>query len=415
MNAERGAALIVAMMVLAFLTILGGSLLTTSTLDVRIGDNYRTNTQLLYLTEAALDQARETIRASANTASQQLATAAGADAALVNSISPDTLIASNDVPVLNNANYLDATGRLIGRAYVYLRNDARDGRTNLADTNRVVNLFAIGIIGNARKAIESDIKRGEFPPIPAALTLDGPIGTFNPANSNPHFVNGNDQAGAAPNVNGIGVISGGDDATVTAAIPANRLDHYLGAGYNPGPPPVPDVQNVSGVLHPSLTTVSGLEEIVDSIAGSANTAYNPAFGTAQAIGNVGTVANPQVVVVNGDASMTGNTTGYGILLVRGNLTLSGNFAWNGLMLVIGQGSIDWSGGGNGQMNGGIFIARTRANDRSAVNLLGTQLGARGAVSINISGGGGNGIYYNSTAIANAGKSFPWSPISYREY
>ena len=64
MNSQRGAALIIALMFLSFLTILGGALLTTSTIDVWISDNYKTGAQTLYLAEAGLDEARETLRAS---------------------------------------------------------------------------------------------------------------------------------------------------------------------------------------------------------------------------------------------------------------------------------------------------------------------------------------------------------------
>src|SRR3954468_10076835 len=46
---NRGVALILALLVLSFLTILGGALLTTSTIDIWISDNYKTYTQALYV------------------------------------------------------------------------------------------------------------------------------------------------------------------------------------------------------------------------------------------------------------------------------------------------------------------------------------------------------------------------------
>ncbi len=51
-------------MLLSFLAVLGGALLTSMTIDVRIGDNYKTHTQALYLAEAGIELARENIRAS---------------------------------------------------------------------------------------------------------------------------------------------------------------------------------------------------------------------------------------------------------------------------------------------------------------------------------------------------------------
>ena len=45
MTSERGVALILALMVLAFLTVLGGALLTTTTIDIHISDNFNTGIQ----------------------------------------------------------------------------------------------------------------------------------------------------------------------------------------------------------------------------------------------------------------------------------------------------------------------------------------------------------------------------------
>ena len=84
-NSERGAALILALMLLSFLAVLGGALLTSATLDVWIGDNYKTHTQALYLAEAGIELARENLRTSGVSLSTLLAAAAGPDAVLSSS------------------------------------------------------------------------------------------------------------------------------------------------------------------------------------------------------------------------------------------------------------------------------------------------------------------------------------------
>ena len=61
MKSQRGMALITSLMLLAFLTIVGGALLSSTTVDMRIGMNYRTNAQLLFVTEAGIEAARETL------------------------------------------------------------------------------------------------------------------------------------------------------------------------------------------------------------------------------------------------------------------------------------------------------------------------------------------------------------------
>src|SRR5262245_31723244 len=64
-NSNQGAALILAVMILSLLSILGSALLTSTTIDIWIGDNYKTRTQALYLAEAGVEQAREELLQSA--------------------------------------------------------------------------------------------------------------------------------------------------------------------------------------------------------------------------------------------------------------------------------------------------------------------------------------------------------------
>src|SRR5438270_1933770 len=54
MKPDRGIALILALLVLSFLTITGCALLTTAAIDLWISDNYKSATQNLYLAEAGI-------------------------------------------------------------------------------------------------------------------------------------------------------------------------------------------------------------------------------------------------------------------------------------------------------------------------------------------------------------------------
>jgi hypothetical protein len=124
---------------------------------------------------------------------------------------------------------------------------------------------------------------------------------------------------------------------------------------------------------------------------------------------LGSAANPQVTVVNGDLSMSGNSTGYGLLVVTGNLSFSGTIGWRGVILVIGQGNFSYSGGGNNEFDGAIFVAKTR-------NASGNLLSALGAPSVSWGGGGGNGIHYDHCWINNSlgGGGLPMKVLSFRE-
>ncbi len=124
----------------------------------------------------------------------------------------------------------------------------------------------------------------------------------------------------------------------------------------------------------------------------------------------------RVVVVNGDCVL-GSGTGFGILLVRGKLSLTGSFRWNGLILVIGQGSIASSGTAIGTISGGVVVARTRADDRSPANELGTMLATPGPVDVDFSGSGSSLQLENPGAASMdlVNQKFPYLPIGIREY
>src|SRR5262249_54739207 len=290
-------------------------LMSTATMEGMISDNYQTNTQVLYLAEAGIDQARESLRSSTNTMTQILTTAAGADGMLSTSTSLTTL-ASVDQAFVNNAALTDLTGRSQGQYYVFLRNDIADGPTSVTDTNDIVSLVSIGRFRGATKVVEVEVRRGAIPDYPAALTLDGPVGVFLEPNSVLFDINGNDSGlPAVPAKSAIGVISAADDLTVTNRIlgPPDRSANYVGVGG------VPSVNDISGGMAPELWTPAGLESVVKEIASYATITYNPPFNGSQPLNDVGSPTSPQIVVVNGDC-VFGPAVGYGLLLVRGNLT-----------------------------------------------------------------------------------------------
>jgi hypothetical protein len=271
---------------------------------------------------------------------------------------------------------------------------------------------------------------------PSALTLAGNNVQFGGANSNQYFVNGQDGSGNPPAVAGCNT----NPATVMSAvgttgtgninnivnpyppppapyngIPSNRDDHYLGTpgtapppvvGAPPNPIPYPSVGNVA--LTAALQTPASLDQIVQTItqnadlvvSGNATQANMPAGMSA---------TNPMTVVVNGNFSMTGNYTGYGLLVVTGNFAYSGTTGWKGIILVVGDGTTTFlgAGGGNNEFDGAIFSATTK-------DAAGNELASFGNVQFDISGGGGNGIYYNSCWINQANQPPTFQVLSFRE-
>jgi Tfp pilus assembly protein PilX len=408
----KGAALVMAMLLLVIFGLLAAALMSTVALEGMISDNYQTNTQVLYLAEAGIDRARENLRVSTNDLTQILTTAAGADGVLSTSTSLATL-SSIDQAYINNSTLTDLTGRNQGRYHVFIRNDIADGQTSVTDTNSIINLLSIGQFRGATKIVEVEVRRGAIPDFPAALTLDGPVpvGAFLESSSAIFDIDGNNSGSPTiPAKSAIGVISPAADTEVTTRIlgPPDRSTMYVGAGG------LPSVNDISTSMAPELWTPAGLEDVVADIASYATTTYNPPYNGSTPLSNVGSPTAPQTVVVNGDC-VYGPGVGYGLLLVRGNLTFNGNFTWNGLVLVIGQGYMDWNGGAQGEINGEMFIAASRGLPRSASSPVGPILGMRGPIHANFNGGGGNGIHYNWAEIQKAYQGLPYRPISYRQY
>ena len=139
---NHGAALILAVMMLSLLSILGGALLTSTTIDIWIGDNYKTRTQALYLAEAGVEQAREELLQSASPLSVLLANASGVDGVL----------ATADDRPLFSAVFAE------GNYTIRLRNDVVDDFLSTTDTNGVVTIVSIGRARGSVSTVEATIR-----------------------------------------------------------------------------------------------------------------------------------------------------------------------------------------------------------------------------------------------------------------
>jgi hypothetical protein len=305
---ETGAGLILALIISALLSMLVGAMLTAVTVDVWIGNNYRTESQLVHLTEAGIEDARETMRS-------------------------EPITPSSD-PFIERKPLLDTTGKEAGRYSVTLV------RSN------PLTLRSRGEVGSARRTIEVRLRKSGFPSPFEAITLNEDV-------------------------------------------------------------PLPDG------MDPRLTTTGGLEETVEAITRHATDVYRPALGETENLGPIGSLSDYRVVVVEGNAAL-GNATGHGLLLVRGELELYGTVSWNGLILVIGQGVMRASISTTAGISGAVFLSRTRADDRSAVNPLGTLLQQRGIVTFDLPVGS-TSISWSPEQIERANGRFPYVLTTWREY
>jgi hypothetical protein len=305
---NRGIGLVVVLIILALLSLLVAAMLTAVTLEVWIGDNYRAEGQLVYLTQAGIEDGRDAIRS--------------------------IPVPPAGAPFIENKPLFDTTGREAGRYSVTLVR------------HNPLTLRSEGAIGTARKTIDVRLKKSGFPWLPQAITL-------------------NEDRPLEPNM---------------------------------------DTQ---------LETTEGLEKIVDGIARHATDVYRPGPGEAVSLGSVGSPSDYRVVVIDGDGSF-GNVSGYGLLVVRGHLEVYGTFSWNGLILVIGQGVLRAAEGATGAISGAVFLTRTRLDDRSPANPLGTLLQQRGLVTFDLPPGSTT-IEWSEAEMERANQRFPYVPTTYREF
>jgi hypothetical protein len=268
-----------------------------------------------------------------------------------------------------------------------------------------------------------------------ALGVDGAGANFNPTSSNNFFINGVDSGVAGWTASGGGAgactptgptvvpaVAEADAADAAADIlavqgPPNRQGNYTGclaaascttaSGY--GSPSIVDGSAAgTNQLTGLWSSTSLLNKMVASLANGADVTINCAIGTAcSGTAPYGTSANPQITYVNGDFNF-GNNSGAGVLVVTGTLNMQGSASYNGLILVIGQGIINVSGGGNGQINGTLFLADTNSHTSPYA-----QLATLGPPGYSWAGGGTNGIQYNS-CWAGIGNSLHYMVIASRE-
>ncbi|HEX4997843.1 MAG TPA: hypothetical protein VFY29_06435 [Terriglobia bacterium] len=237
-----------------------------------------------------------------------------------------------------------------------------------------------------------------------ALTVDGPnpvVGNMPGANN--FYVHGEDANScgqtAEPTHPAVGAY---DDpnadppttSTTTLVNVANNSpgpDHYTGEG---GTSTTPSVKNVYNTLGETMGTTVGLKALIDGVNAKKTNVGNTV--------SLGTEGAPAINYIDGDLTLNGSNTGYGILVVTGTLTMSGNFNWKGTILVVGDGIFGFSGGGSGQITGMLFVAKIW-DSYTTKNLL-AELGSP---ELHWNGGGNNGITYDHCWTTNLMSKVPF--------
>lgn len=283
----------------------------------------------------------------------------------------------------------------------------------------------------SHRMVQAEAVMTSFPTVPGPLVFDGASPAFGVPNSSVFSVDGTDHSGAAdlqgpgascpsgmPSEYALGAF-GPTPAAAAAAVAtlqsdgSNRPNNYTGL-LNPLPPGNSNVVSAGDVTAQlgSLTTVGGLEALqseVNLVAGNEGNVYTNT-GSNPTIANPGSIANPQVNVVDGDLTLPGNWTGSGILLVTGTLTFRGAVSYDGIILVVGKGNVVKSGGGSATVDGSMLMANLYD---SSGNLLPSS-SAPGVPQINWSGGGSMSMNYDSCWSTAMSQSLAWRIVAMRE-
>jgi len=394
---ERGAALLTAVLLSMLLLAASGTLVLTTTMTGITARDATAEMQAYYAAEAGVAKTLEVLRGNVQS------TPSGTRATFTNIVCSKNLWTTTSGGSVNVA----ADGSSQFQVLSIVDPDNTDANAcssaSYKPSRLVVKVLGIGP-RNSQKNLEMVIDRYTVDySVNAVVTLPNESGNpmpFDLGGSNVTSTSGADASGSGSAISAYAV-SGNDYNATNNVIDGCQADgtNCSGSGPNvyPGDPAV-----LAGSNTPSfLQSVDAARTFLYGSEGMMNSAINQGRyftnGT-DAINSAGSLGatNPNglLTFVDGDFTLgPGSPTGQGTLIVTGNLTLNGNFNWNGVIMVLGGGSVQRSGGGNGNIYGAMFVAKFPRTG-AATDLF-------QAPTFNTSGGGTANIQYNSFEVDRA--------------
>ncbi len=347
---EKGAALVISMLLLLVATLLGISALNTSTYEIRISANERASVQAFYAAEAGINEFMGRFREGATNEIVDkdplnpnwkvlLAKYPGQGATRAGYASGDP----NSIPSLQN--------ELDFGIEVKHKIDAENHVVKYGG-NPVYTLKSYGFTTDGgNKVLEVELIRSPDYDPPAALYSDMPVHVHGSS----IYINGRDGCGT---VNKPGIVS-----MTTMISPITES----GSPFIEGSPP----RITQGSVPPP--TGLPLKEMVDYLKNDAHfkygfnenqtlSGYSESWGrpTGDDMSVPMTYTGPMTIVYfnmlgSRTLRLTGDSHGAGILLVEGNLEIDGGFAWYGIVLATG--TVVFTGNGQKNVTGGIAAAK----------------------------------------------------------
>jgi hypothetical protein len=383
---EDGTILIVAMLLIAILSLIGISAGKNVVTDTAIASNHLASVQSFFAAEAGTERAK-------NECAQRYLSGSwgnfnqiirGADGTAA------TPPGSGDDGILTFGGNVSFHG---GAYQVRVFNDDGDVGGPSTDTNNTVTIESIGTYGTAKTKLRTTIKMNTIPPLPGSINLVGGYRTSFTGNSftvdgnDYKIADGNNPTGGAAQVLGISLndVPGGSSGMTTglnaidSSLSSQQKNNIQGAASNVG--------LGESVGSSSLLSKTILREFVDSMKMSADALLtNPPDVSGNTDANncvmigtkntcLGTEAAPKLTYISvtdgNNFNITGNIQGFGILILDGNsLVFKGDVGWTGIVIVLGQNvGFDDMGGGHVQNVRGGLIVGEYADTNTTLDLL----------------------------------------------
>lgn len=310
-HSQRGAVLIVSLLLLAVATVVGIAGINNSQLGERVASNQKQASEAFMAAESGLVRAKVWFDDPVNAA---LWGDSAATLAAINAIEQN---------LQNSAQW-------------QLESVDYDSNPGFA---LIVSVGTIGNTGVNRK-VQALYQQAKASGNLAAMNIIGNIKTFDTANSNSFEIIGElDDQG-----NAVGpALATNTDANVelmeTDINSKDRMDNYKG-----------------GIKKVEFDDPFGDPEKMSQFIAALKAEYFalPVADRGVAPNNMGTIDAPRITYHSGQLELKGNNSGAGILVVEGNLSFSGTPSFEGLIIVTGQ-TFTISGGGNGGVLGGAVV------------------------------------------------------------
>jgi hypothetical protein len=410
---ERGAALITAVLLSLLLLAAGGTLILTATMTGITARDSTAEMQAYYAAEAGVARTLEVLRGNVES------NPAGTRATFRNIVCTPNLWTT----MANNVVNVSADGSSRFQVLSILDPDNQDSAAMCAivpAASYSPDRLRIRVLGlgprDSRKNMEVVVNRFTIDyAVNAVVTL--PNDTANPfsfalGDSNVTTTSGTDLDGSGT-IAAYAVGNGDYNAANNVIDGCNPDGSNCGNGPNvtPANPTILAEANTPSFLE----SVAKAREFLYGSEGMMQAAINQGryFTTqeaakASALGLGATSPDGVLTFVDGDLTLSAGTpSGQGTLIVTGKLTLDGNFNWNGVIMILGEGDVLRNGGGQGNINGALFVAKFTKT--------GAATDAFQPPTFNTNGGGSSTIRYSSNAVEMAKAVGGHSIMGVREY